>query len=154
MSLEFTTVATEDRCEVFPAIAGKQFMLYEQNLFHFADKFIDGYDGGYWDALHLDINHPELNKQSFILVPPCEDGELLTVNSPNGTTAKLPPIYAGIFLGKMLASNIAIHNYQKKIDNEKLNDYYQIMSLMIRRLEYSKISLERDFSKTLRQLLD
>lgn len=110
----YTVVPDVERLDALPKHFGKAFLDYERHVYHFMDKLCPDYQGGFWEFCELS------NGGFFMLL---EEEELITLNSPNGSTGELSVLAASVTVGLF-----ALNALSFRFDEDKLvAQYHQLL---------------------------
>lgn len=116
-----TIVAEADRLDFYPTFFGKYFMAAENLLYVHADRYVQGYQGGYWNF------YTTTNGAFFSALDTTET--LHVVVADNYTSEHMSAEAVGItltlfVLGRLLAARIPEHESERFIDSyHKLRDF-------------------------------
>nr|BCU00337.1 antirestriction protein [uncultured bacterium] len=116
-----TLVANDDRIEFYPEHFGKYFMAAENLLYVHASRYVQGYQGGYWNF------YTTTNGAFFAALDTSET--LHVVIADNYTSEHMSAEAVGItlmlfVLGRLLAARIPEHESERFIDSyHKLRDF-------------------------------
>lgn len=113
-------VPAQERFRFYPSITAN-YQYLEQAVYHFSDRFITDYSGGYWEFVTLDnggkFAYPEM-------------GESVAVNNAyNRTSASLSKEAAGICIWLITLSNCAISAYHhgNSAELESLSEHHVLL---------------------------
>ncbi len=109
-------VPAEERFNFFPSIT-KQYVHFEQAIYHFAEQCIEGYYGGYWEFVVLS------NGARFCY--PKTDMLLRLTNTMNYACESLTGEAAGIALMLMALSRYSLIAYAQG-DQEEVDRFAQL----------------------------
>lgn len=104
LSIHAEVVKQHDRMYFLPRHLNTTFIEFEHYLYHFADKLVEGYDGGYWDLYDID------NGGFFAGL---SEDKTFKVSSLNGYSCELSGKYTGLFL-TMMALSLLFEKYEEK----------------------------------------
>lgn len=106
-------IPVAQRFNFFPQIT-KQYLHFEQAIYYFADMFIEGYEGGYWEFSNLSNG----GKICYL-----KTNELLTLsNAMNYQTATMSSEAAGICIMLVALSRYSMISYSQG-DGEELERF-------------------------------
>lgn len=114
-------VAEADRLDFYPTFFGKYFMAGENLLYVHADRFVQNYNGGYWNFYTLSnggfFSALDTTKEQHLVIP------------GNGSSERMSAEAAGVtlmlfVLGRLLAARIPENESDRFIDlYHKLRDF-------------------------------
>lgn len=104
-SITKSVVSIQDRHNFLPSINKSSFLIIEGLLYHYADKYIQGYSGGYWEMITLS------NGGKFMFLSNSE--EVLLTNPMNYFSKKVSSETAGLALCALVYAHISETNYIK-----------------------------------------
>ncbi|ELV7517785.1 antirestriction protein [Photobacterium damselae] len=131
-------VPENERCTFYPSISPR-FIHIEAYCYHLASKYVDGYNGGYWEfvELHKDSSSGVVGRYASLVT----NGTVRLVNPMNYSDVTLSSSAAGIALFMMLYSDYANILHKSKPDEceyfSKL--YFQLKDYACEHHESDKI---------------
>ena len=93
-----THCSIHQRMDFLPQYIGNAHIEFQNRIYFFAQQFIEGYDGGYWEFYHL-------SNGGFLME--WDNSNNITINSPNGSHAEVDTETASIILNLMVLSELS-----------------------------------------------
>ena len=88
----------EQRLDFLPQYLGNAHLEFQNSAYFFAQRLIEGYDGGYWEFYHLSNGG---------LMMEWDKSDNITVNSPNGSSAEVDAETASIVINLIALSDLS-----------------------------------------------
>ena len=88
----------EQRLDFLPQYLGNAHLEFQNSAYFFAQRLIEGYDGGYWEFYHL-------TNGGFLME--WDNSNNITINSPNGSHAEVDTETASTILNLMVLSELS-----------------------------------------------
>ena len=88
----------EQRLDFLPQYLGNAHLEFQNSAYFFAQRLIEGYDGGYWEFYHL-------SNGGFLME--WNNSNNMTINSPNGSHAEVDTETASTILNLMVLSELS-----------------------------------------------
>jgi hypothetical protein len=128
----------DDRLRFFPSIT-KQYIFFEQAIYHFFEKMCEDYDGAYWEFVELDNGgkflYP-LGKETWFLI-----------NANTQESHELSAIAAGICVTLVTLSYYAMSAWERG-DQEELNKLSNLEHQLY------QFSIQGDEAEAIRAIVD
>ena len=93
-----THCSIHQRMGFLPQYLGNAHIQFQNRIYFFAQHFIAGYDGGYWEFYHLSNGG---------LMMEWDNCDNITVNSPNGSSAEVDAETASIVINLIALSDLS-----------------------------------------------
>ena len=131
-----THCSIHQRMDFLPQYIGNAHIEFQNRIYFFAQQFIEGYDGGYWEFYHLSNGG---------LMMEWDNSDNITVNSPNGSSASVDAETASIVVCLMTLSDLS---FNLQVDSDELHKVVTSFHAL------REFALEHQSSNTILKLID